>query len=72
MFLPLLGEIAAISGFDIGTAGKISAKEHASSFHLRIQEFDLICRHDLDLWLAFAKPDCAGDADGFALIIVSR
>ena len=66
-FSPFLDEIAAISGFDKGTAGKISAKEYASPFRLRIQAFDLIYRHDLDLWLPVAKSDCAGDADSFPL-----
>jgi hypothetical protein len=33
----------------------------------RIQPFDLICRHNLDLWLPVAKSDCARDADGFPL-----
>jgi hypothetical protein len=31
----------------------------------RIQPFGLICRHDVDLWLAFSKFDSAGDADDF-------
>ncbi len=42
-------------------------KEQASAFCLRIQAGDLICRHDLDLWLSIAKMDCAPDADGFPL-----
>jgi hypothetical protein len=33
----------------------------------RIQPFGLICRHDVDLWLAFSKFDSAGDADDFPL-----
>src|SRR6516165_8355885 len=34
---------------------------------LRISAFDLICRHDLNLWLPVAKLDCASDADYFPL-----
>ena len=34
---------------------------------LRISAFDLICRHDLNLWLPVAKLDCASDADDFPL-----
>ena len=40
-----------------------NAKEQASPFRLRIQARDLICRHDLDLWLSVAKMDCAPDAE---------
>src|SRR5215475_9874746 len=36
-------------------------------FRLRTQNFDLIWRHDLDLWLPVAKLDCTGDADDFPL-----
>jgi hypothetical protein len=50
-----------------GRAGKDSVKEQASPLRLRIQSFDLICRHDVDLWLSVAKSDYAGDADGFPL-----
>ena len=39
----------------------------ASPFRLRIQACDLICRHDLNLWLPVAKLDCACDANGFPL-----
>jgi len=34
---------------------------------LRIQDFDLVCRHDLNLRLTFPKSDCATDAYGFPL-----
>jgi hypothetical protein len=34
---------------------------------LKISAFDLICRHDLNLWLPVAKLDCASDADDFPL-----
>src|SRR5215472_15027345 len=44
-----------------------NAKEQASSLRLRLQAFDLICRHDLNLWLPVAKLDCASDADDFPL-----
>jgi hypothetical protein len=44
-----------------------NAKEQASPFRLRIRNFDLIFRHDVDLGLAFAKFDCAGDGDHFSL-----
>jgi len=47
--------------------GKAFAKEPTSPFRLRIQACDLICRHDLDLWLPVAKSDCARDANGFPL-----
>ena len=50
-----------------GPGGKVSAKEQASPFRLRIQGFDLICRHDLDLWLPVVKSSCASDADDFWL-----
>jgi hypothetical protein len=33
----------------------------------RIQAFDLICRHDVNLGLAFAKFDCTSDGDDFPL-----
>ena len=46
--------------------GGVSAAND-SAFRLRIQAFDLVCRHDLDLWLAFAKFGLSGDADGFPL-----
>ena len=32
-----------------------------------VQAFDLICRHDLYLWLPVVKSDYAGDADDFPL-----
>src|SRR6516162_8388800 len=44
-----------------------NAKEQASSLRLRLQACDLICRHDLNLWLPVAKLDCANDADDFPL-----
>jgi hypothetical protein len=44
-----------------------NAKEQASPFRLRLQACDLICRHDLNLWLPVAKSDCARDADRFSL-----
>src|SRR6516162_3734029 len=44
-----------------------NAKEQASPLRLRIQACDLICRHDLNLWLPVAKSDCARDADRFSL-----
>jgi hypothetical protein len=39
----------------------------ALPFRLRIQNFDPICRHDVDLGLALAKFDCARDADDLSL-----
>ena len=44
-----------------------SEKRLALPFRLRIQNFDLICRHDLNLWLPIVKLDCASDADDFPL-----
>ena len=42
-------------------------RSRLSVYQRRIQNFDLICRHDVDLGFAFAKFDCAGDADDFPL-----
>ena len=55
----------AFSGFDKGGSGKVSAKEQSSPPSLRIQNLDLICRHDFNFRLPFVKFNCAGDADGF-------
>ena len=44
-----------------------SEKRLALPSRLRIQNFDLIRRHDVDLGLALAKFDCARDADDFSL-----
>jgi hypothetical protein len=48
-------------------AGAVSARESASPFRVRIQTFDLIRRHDFDLWLPVPKSDCASYADDFPL-----
>ena len=42
-------------------------RSRLSVYQRRIQNFDLICRHDVDLGFAFAKFDCACDADDFPL-----
>jgi hypothetical protein len=59
--------VLAKTNFLKSTKEKVSAKEQTSPFRLRIQDFDLICQHDVDLWLSVAKVDCAGNADDFAL-----
>jgi transcriptional regulator with XRE-family HTH domain len=76
---PRAEELAAIEKFlppwEIFCASFVSCSERGagagvaddSPFGLRIQAFDLLYRHDLYLWLAFAKSDCPGDADGFPL-----
>ena len=46
---------------------RANAKQQVSPLRLRIQDCDLICRHDVDLWLSVAKLDCAGDTDDFPL-----
>jgi hypothetical protein len=46
---------------------RVSKVAHHHSTSGEIQAFELICRHDVDLGLAFAKFDCAGEQAVFDL-----
>ena len=56
-----------ISCFALAGGPTANAKEQALLLRLRFQACDLICRHDLNLWLPVAKSDCTRNADGFSL-----